>query len=259
MYYYSSASEDIYSDDQMLALFGIQSVNADIGVLNSLRFYPVLDTTPNVDPELYDVTFTWTLVTIGLYIYAERVYSGTPKALSVAQANGSTQLRDKYNGLADGFVAINDLDSNLLAAVAAQNPASRPVRYADDLAGLEVLANTLADRLDGVAAATTVDEINNLVNPPTGVLNTGRGAVGPEDLNASTFTSFYSYTLTESDTELFITGTGTIVSYSGGGFPATPGAFNPTDYEVQLRQVGTGTIIATFECPLNPANEDISF
>jgi hypothetical protein len=100
----------------------------------------------------------------------------------------------------------------------------------------------------------------------TGVINIGRGQFGgPLDLNESTYVMFNSpYSLTQSQTELYVPGTGITLAYgalSPGGFNSAGPCFNTGDYLIQIRVADTNFVIAEFEVPLSTdgSNEDITF
>jgi hypothetical protein len=124
----------------------------------------------------------------------------------------------------------------------------------------------LVATIAAIDAATTTDQLNNIVNPPTGIINIGRGNVGPLDLNISEYTEFNSTSMTESQTELYVPGTSTVIPYlidpeTGlGTFDSAGNCFNLGDYLIQIREVATSRVIAEFECPLAvAANEDVPF
>lgn len=101
----------------------------------------------------------------------------------------------------------------------------------------------------------------------SGFILTGRGAgLGPEDLNLSYYTVFTSSSLSESETELYVPGTDTVIPYTidpeihdGGFFDSAGNCFNPGDYLIQIRQVPNGLVLSEFEVPLNPASENVAF
>ena len=148
-------------------------------------------------------------------------------------------------------------EAETLAAAGAALEVDRPATYQTVIAEQQVVTDNLAVQVEAIAAATTVDEINNIVNPPTGVIHIGRTG---QDLDSSYYVSFSSTSLTEADTELYIPGTSTVVTYGAyvpGEFDTPPGAFALGDYVIQIREVATSSIIAEFECP--SGYEDISF
>ena len=98
--------------------------------------------------------------------------------------------------------------------------------------------------------------------PTTGIIFTGRGAgEALLDLNVSYYTVFNSMLITESETELYVPGTSTVIPYGSypGGFDSIGDCFTLGNYLLQIRETATGSVIAEFECPLAPANENVSF
>ena len=78
----------------------------------------------------------------------------------------------------------------------------------------------------------------------------------------SYYTAFNSVSMTGSETEIYIPGTATVLAYGSGGpgqFDSYGNCFNPGDYIMQIRETATSMVIASFECPLNPAGEDVAF
>ena len=252
-FYYSVATGKVYSADQMLALFGYNTAIVSIGVLNGQGFYPVVETTPDFDTQLYTYTYTWNLVSYGGGQGAEKVYTPVARPLATAISNGSTELKTATNNLLDNLLATYGVNDAVVSAVASQLAVSRPVRFQVILDAMTTFTNKLHDQLNAVDVATTVDEVNNVVNPPTGEITLSRTG---DDLDAAVFASFTSLTLTEAGTELYVPGTATTISWSGTDFPATVSAFTTGDYEIQLRQVANGLVISTFEVTTTPTNYD---
>lgn len=262
-YYYSSATGQTYSDYQMQALFGINVETTDISILNLNGFYPVQPTSPDFDTKLYNPTFVWTIVPITGGEGAERTYTANAKPLPEAKENASIELKTRANEETAQIVTLSYLSNETLTSVASQDPLTRSPFLQSTLDEMDVVSVSLGDNLAAVDACTSVDEINNIVNPPSGILFTGRGAgLGPEDLNVSYYTAFNSISMTEADTELYIPGTATTIAYGSGGpgqFDSFGNCFNPGDYLMQIRETATSMVIAEFECPLNPAGEDVAF
>ena len=158
--------------------------------------------------------------------------------------------------------ALAGYTSEVLAAQATLPELSRTPEIQASIAAVNDLNTTLQANLTAIAAATTIDEVNNVVNPPTGIINIGRGAAGPLDLNVSEYTAFNSASMTEAETELYIPGTSTVINYGEfvpNKFDSAGNCFTLGDYLVQIREVATSQVIAEFECPLAPANEDVAF
>jgi len=180
--------------------------------------------------------------------------------LSTAKTQAKTQAKaatDTASGL-----ALNSFSLPQIAAQASLPAASRTPEIQSALDNLNILVTELTSTLVSIDAATTIDEVNNIVNPPTGILFTGRGGgLGPLDLNVSYYTLFDSASMLEAETELYVPGTSTVIPYGSypGGFDSMGNCFNLGDYTLQIRETATGSVIAEFECPLAPAGEDVSF
>jgi len=252
-YYYSTVTGETYSDDQMDGLFGIDTETFSLEVINDLEFYPVQPSEPDFDTTLYTPSFTWSLVAITGGQGAERVYTATPKTLSVAQTAGEGTLKEQTVAATTTFITNLGYSPGLLAGVAAELVGNRPARFQSALETVFDYAELLDTKLTLVTAATTVDEINNIVNPPTGTINLYRTN---EDLEPATFSAFASQTLTEAGTELFVPGTSTVIAWSGTDFPQTAAAFNVGDYVIQLRQVANGLVIEEFEVTTTATDYD---
>jgi hypothetical protein len=184
--------------------------------------------------------------------------------LSTAKTEGKQQVKLNYanqqSEALDGYTEIE------IAAQAALPELSRIPEIQVSIVALNAISVEIQNDINAINAATTIDEVNNIVNPPTGILFTGRGAgLGPEDLNVSYYVEFNSASMTESETELYVPGTDTVIPYvidpeTGlGSFDSAGNCFNPGDYILQIREVATGSVIASFECPLAPANTNVAF
>jgi hypothetical protein len=249
----------------MLGLFGIDVATADISYINRAGFYPVQPTSPNYDVQLYNSSSTWVIVPISPSGEgAELVFTPVAKPLPEAKANGSIELKQRADQETANIVTLSYLSNEVLTSVASQDPVDRPAPLQDTLTEMVAVTDALGADLIAVDSATTVDEINDVVNPPTGLLFTGRGAgLGPEDLNVSYYTAWNSVSMLESDTELYVPSTSTVIAYDSGGpgqFDSFGDCFNVGGpYVIQIRQASTSRVIATFEVPLNPAGEDVAF
>jgi hypothetical protein len=99
----------------------------------------------------------------------------------------------------------------------------------------------------------------------SGTIFTGRGGgLGPLDLNPSYYSGWNSTTVAETDTELFVPSTSTVIPYNASlpdpyVFDSSGNCFTTGNYTVQIRQVSTGFVLAQFECPLNPAGQNVEF
>jgi hypothetical protein len=257
--YYNINTNRTYTAGQVISTFGINPTTADVASLNRIGLYPVVFTDPPFDTGLYIATLSYTIVGTE----AVQTYTPTARPLPEAKENAAAELKER--GDAETLLAVeaSGFSTNVLTAVSSQTLASRPAPMQDTLDTLTTVTDTLGANLVAVSACTTVDEINNIVNKPTGLLFTGRGSgLGPEDLNVSYYNAFNSISMTESETELYVPGTSTTIAYGSGGpgqFDSSGNCFNPGDYLMQIRETATSMVIAEFECPLAPAGEDIAF
>lgn len=256
--FYLPASDQIIYANQLQQYTGFNP-ETDPATLAANGIYAVIAATNPYDPLLYDTTATYTIVGD----YAQEIWSATPLPLPTAKITGSNKAKETANAAIDETACNCGFSNDLLTAVSSQDPIDRPARYQAELDEMTAISDQLDSDLTAIDSATTVDEINNIVNKPTGILFTGRGSgLGPEDLNVSYYTEFNSVSMTESETELYVPGTAIVIPYGSGGpnaFDSMGNAFNPGDYLLQIRETATGMVIAEFECPLNPTGEDVSF
>jgi hypothetical protein len=182
-------------------------------------------------------------------------------SLPAAKVTASVQAKSETSTQQQTVLA--GYTPEVLAAQATLPELSRTPEIQASIAAVNDLNTALQANLTAIAAATTIDEVNNIVNPPTGLFFTGRGSgLGPQDLNVSYYTEFNSVSMTEAETELYVPGTSTVISYGSGGpgqFDSTGNCFTLGDYTIQIRETSTSQVIAEFECPLAPAGVDVSF
>ena len=257
-FFYLPASGQVLAASQLQQNTGF-APTADPGVLAANGIYIVVPATNPCAPNLYFAEASYTVVGN----QAIQSWSCVPLPLSAAKGNGEQEVKQTANSTEATIVAESGLSTDLLTAVTGQDVVDRPARYQAILTEMATVSDNLDSNLAAIDSATSVDEINNIVNKPTGILFTGRGSgLGPEDLNVSYYTAFNSVSMTESETELYVPGTATVIAYGSGGpnaFDSAGNCFLPGDYEVQIRQASTGLVIATFECPLSPAGVDVPF
>jgi len=257
-FYYSLSTEQIYTPEQMLTLFGINTDSVSLEILNNLGFYLVQQTANLANDFLYSTILTYDVS--GSYAY--EVWTPVPRSLPIAKDNGKTLANESGTNQLNILYLSTNTSVEILGAVASQLLADRPLVYQEVIDSSVAITTATALKIDAIDAATTVDEINNIVNPPTGILFTGRGAgEAPLDLNPSYYTLFNSVSLTEAETELYAPGTSTVIPYGSypGGFDSIGNCFALGNYTLQIRETATSRIIAEFECPLAPTNEDVAF
>ena len=185
--------------------------------------------------------FTLTAGVVGFDLPTAKVSAGN-------QAKSETSTEQQ--------AALEGYTPEVLAAQATLPELSRTPEIQASIVEVNDLNTTLKANLTAIAAATTIDEVNNIVNPPTGTISTSRTG---NDFNDSSYITFYSASLVEDDTELFIPGTSTVIPYIlPTQFNAISEAFNTGDYLVQLRETSTGRVLADFICP-EGAPQTVSF
>ena len=249
----------------MLGLFGINVETTDISILNLNGFYPVQPSVPGFDLKLYNASSTWVIIPITPSGQGAQLdFTPVAKPLPEAKENGAIELKQSADGTTSEVLILNYLTSDVMSAVASQDLIDRPAPLQVVLDEMVAVTDALGADLVAVDAATSVDEINNIVNPPNGILFTGRGAgLGPEDLNVSYYTAFNSVSMTEAETELYVSSTATTIAYGSGGpgqFDSAGNCFNSGGpYTVQIRETATSRVIAEIEIPLNPAGENVAF
>jgi hypothetical protein len=256
--FYQPASGLTFTEANLQSQTGL-SPDSPASTLALNGVYTIVPSDDPYDPALYTSEPSYTIVGD----YAEQGWTATPLPLATAKENGVVEVKSQTNSELAAVLTANGLSNDVVSAVSSQEAVDRPTRFQDVLDVMTALTNALDANITAIDAATTVDEINNIVNVPTGILFTGRGAgIGPEDLNVSYYNEFNSVSLTESDTELYVPGTATTIAYGSGGpgqFDSFGNCFNPGDYLMQIRETATSRVIAEFEVPLNPAGENVPF
>jgi len=244
--FYLPSSGALYTDLTLLVNTGFPPTAAP-SALAANGIYTVTPSPDPYDPGLY--TTEPSFVIAGNF--ALESWVATPLPLPTAKANGTEEVQIAANLEVANIVTASGYSAEVLAAAGAALEVDRPAVYQTVIAEQQVVSDNLAVQVEAIDAATTVDEINNIVNPPTGIITTSRTG---NDFNDSSYISFVSTSLTEADTELFIPGTSTVIEYVLPiQFNGTSEAFNTGDYLVQIREVSTGTVLADFICPEAPA------
>jgi hypothetical protein len=252
MMYYNPAFPYLLSALSVRAELGLNPEAIDLDVLNGFGYYPVNQTTPTGDPNLY--TYSASYAISGNY--ADQSWTYVPRPLPEAKEFGSAEEKVKANNEEASIVSAAGLSTDLLTAVSSQVAASRPSRFQDTLNEMTAVSDQLDTNLTAIDAATTVDEINNIVNPPTGTIQIYRTGATLEE---SFYVSFNSVTLTEADTELYIPGSATVIPYDtlNSNFPQTPAAFSPGDFLIQIRVTSSAQVIKEFLVDTTPT--DVAF
>jgi hypothetical protein len=257
--FYLPASGAIYNESNLQANTGFPPT-ADPGFLAANGIYTIIPSDDPYDPNLYTTEPSFTIVGD----YANESWVATALPLPTAKENATVEVKDQSNAEASALVASSGVNLDIWTGAASQDPGDRPPVYNTLLGTMATIGDTLAAKLTAIDSSTTVDEINNIVNPPSGIFNTGRGLAGSEDMNPSYFVELNSVSLTPIDMEIYVPGTMTVIPYDSFlpppyTFDSLGDCFNPGDYVIQIRIAATSEVIAEFEVPLNEYNEDVSF
>lgn len=258
--FYIPASGQTFYDSQLQQNTGF-SPDADPGVLAANGIYTVT-LTPNLcDPALYSAVLAYNLSGN----YAIQTWSCNPVDLPSAKITGSNEAKATANAAVNTTACECGFTTDLLTAVASQDPLDRPARYQAELDEMTAISNQLDADLTAIDSATSVDEINAIVHKPYGVINTGRGGpgqAGPRDLNLSYFTEVNDLPgFTQADLELYVPGTDTTISYTDSlpepfHFDSAGNCFNTGDWRLVIRYAGGGAVISTITVPQG-ANVDV--
>ena len=258
--FYLPSSGALYTDETLLVNTGFPPTAAP-SALAANGIYTVTPSPDPYDPGLYTTEPSFVIAGD----YALESWVATPLPLPTAKVNATEEVKTQSNDSADALVTSSGINLDIWTGAASQLAVDRPPLYNTLLGEMAAIGDSLAASITAIDAATTVDEINNIVNPPTGILSTGRGGDGdgPLDLNNSVYTEFNSVSLTEAETELYIPGTSIVLTYGAvvpNGFTSAGDCFVLGDYRVQIREVATSSVIAEFVCPLAvSANVDVPF
>jgi hypothetical protein len=121
------------------------------------------------------------------------------------------------------------------------------------------VSDNLDASLTAIDAATTVDEIDSIIQQPSGTLVTGRGGAGPDDLHPSYFTVLTNLPpgIGEPELEIYIPGTDTVIPYDAGlpepyKFDSAGNCYNTGDYRTTIRIAATGQVLSTVTPAFGP-------
>jgi hypothetical protein len=262
-YYYNSNAvppDSQIVDSNWVAYYGgIDPATSTPAELAADGFYLYVPTPyPTFDAKLYTATFVWVITGTD----ASEDYTVVALPLPDAKANCTAYEQANATTATANIATASGYTGDVLTTTAALPALSRPAAIQDVFDAQSAVVTELVATIAAIDAATTTDQLNNIVNPPTGIINIGRGSVGPLDLNVSEYTEFNSTSMTESQTELYVPGTSTVINYGEfvpNKFDSAGNCFTTGDYLIQIREVATSRVIAEFECPLAPANVDVAF
>ena len=170
-YYYQPA--DVALDAvQIQRRTGIDPTTYGSAGLTSLGIYPITLVTNPYDTALYNVVLSYTINGAN----ADQTWTATAKPLADAQTAGDTQVKRSFSAYCNTLFT-GDIANNGLIAIASVAAALRGNEYDGPFVAAGNAAAVLQTQLVNIGAATTVDEINDIVNPPAaGITGTIRAA-----------------------------------------------------------------------------------
>jgi hypothetical protein len=171
--------------------------------------------------------------------------------VSYSLTNAKAQAVDitKANHAATESAATAGYSNTAIAAQSGLAEGDRLPEIQAVISEVNFLAYQLSDNLAKIDAATDIETVYNIVQQPSGVINTGRGGsgqAGPLDLNLSYFVSLDNMPgYTQADLELYVPGTDTVIPYNPElpapyTFDSAGECFAPDDYILVVRYAGGG-------------------
>jgi hypothetical protein len=246
--FYNADNGQVYNSTELLGAFGINTATISIEVLNFQGFYPVVETPTTANTGLYGATASYTVDGE----VADQTWTYSPLPLPTAKANGTLQVQATAAQEISDIVLLSGYSAETLSAAGAALEVDRPATYQTVIAEQQVVSDNLAVQVDAIAAATTVDEVNSVVTPPYGTFVSGRGGLGPLDMNPSYFSALNNLPpgIGEPQLEIYIPGTDTVIPYDDGlpspyYFDSAGNCYTGTDYRTTFRIAATGEVLGT--------------
>jgi hypothetical protein len=253
--FYNADNGRTYNSTELLGAFGINTATVSIEVLNFQGFYPVVEAPITANTGLYGALASYTVNGE----VADQTWTYSPLPLSTAKANGTLQVQATAAQEISDIVLLSGYSAETLAAAGAALEVDRPAAYQAVIAEQQVVSDNLAVQVEAIANATTVDEVDGIVEQPSGTLVSGRGGAGPDDLHPSYFTVLTNLPpgIGEPELEIYIPGTDTIIPYDAGlpepyKFDSAGDCYNSGDYRTTIRVAATGQVLSTVTPAFGP-------
>jgi len=255
LYYYQPTGEKL-SAGEVKSRVGIDPQSYGSDGLVSLGVYPLLDEVQPFNAGIYDLAQTVAIVGNN----AEQSWTTTAKELKTVRDTANKQRAQTAIGRINNLSEEAGFGPTIFSAVISLPQAQRAMPFADWVTRQEEAVTELANDVATINAATSADDINDVVSAAWGFINIGYDPNQPTDLLASDFVAdgFYSKNYAEADLELYFPQTTTTLAYSG-GFAATSNAFTSGDHSVQLRVASTGVVIDEFRVPASTTVVEVEF
>jgi hypothetical protein len=246
--YYNPSTNQTYNANQILNGAGYDPTTLDPEVLALRGFYLVNQTNPTANSNLYENTVAYTVV--GLV--ADQVWTATPWDLSLAKQNGILTVDQYGNSKVQQIQENSGFSAEVLAAAGSVPSVDRPPVYETVIAEQVVATDETAIQQAQIEIATSVDEIDSILQQPSGTFVSGRGGDGPLDMNPSYFSELYNLPpgIGEPQLEIYIPGTATVIPYDPGlpppyYFDSAGNCYTGTDYRTTFRVAATGQVLGT--------------
>ena len=213
------------------------------------------DTTPPVPQQgqtLYFYSGAWV---VSSFDPSLTLPAAKTSLISTVTQNGATAVNNEL-GLYSNVQQIEA--GNVLTLDALSYPGTTIGEYQTYVDGL--VASSTAT-INAASSTTALYSFNPADVPFTpAAYGTISGSRTGNDFNNSYYVTFYSDTLINDDTELFIPATSTVIPYIlPNQFNGFSEAFTTGNYLVQIRQSSTGFVLAEYICPAGPPDVVVSF
>ncbi len=220
-----------------------QSIAANGGVTDPSLYQEFAES--DFDPACYNFPSGFSLAD-GVVSY--NLAPAKEAAIAIVKADHATQEKAVTSGYSDTAIA----SQSGLAEI------DRLPEIQAVISEVNFLAYQLSDNLAKIDAATDIETVYNIVQQPSGVINTGRGGTGqagPQDLNLSYFVSLDNMPgYTQADLELYVPGTDTVIPYDPElpapyTFDSAGDCFAEDDYILVVRYKNGGPNITWIDVP----------
>lgn len=170
--YYYQPADTALSASEILRRTGVDPTTYGSAGLTQLGIYPITLVANPYDTNLYNVVLSYTINGTN----ADQTWTATAKPLATAQTAGDTQVKQSFSAYCNTLFT-GDIANNGLIAIASVAAALRGDEYDGPFVAAGNAAAVLQTQMVNIGAATTVDEINDIVNPPAaGITGTIRAA-----------------------------------------------------------------------------------
>jgi hypothetical protein len=252
--FYLPSSGQVLEDHNLYQSTGF-SPQTNIDVLAANGVYIVNPASNPCDPSLY---LSYADYTISGSI-AEQSWSCVARPLDYAKEFGSNEVKTFAESQEAAIVSQSGLTTDILTAVSGQDPLDRPARFQLILDEMAAVSTQLDTSLTAIDSATSVDEIDSIIQQPSGTLVSGRGGAGPDDLHPSYFTVLTNLPpgIGEPELEIYIPGTDTVIPYDAGlpepyKFDSAGNCYSTGDYRTTIRVAATGQVLSTVTPAFGP-------